>query len=144
MPLYIVFAPGENFIPPILKSKFRNSLQFSINKIDNKLWMKYLEKKLEDINLSLGKKMRINCLLEYYERNIRHIFSEEFPTNCIQTNLNELDDLQVNIYGEICGLSSRGKIQKLANDDSCLRLPSLEKQTYCSYLLGKYSLPLFI
>ena len=106
------FTSGVNFLPPILMSKFKNSFQSSLNETNNKLWMKYLEKRLEAINLPLGKKMRINCLIEYYERKFRHIFSEEIPTNCMQTNPNELDDLQVNIYGEICGLSDRGKIQK--------------------------------
>ena len=86
--------------------------------------------------------MRINCLLDFYEKNIRHTFLMELPTNCGETNFKKLDGVQVNIYGEICGRSVGGKIQKSTSDEDCSTWRS-NLQILCKPYLCKYSLPLF-
>ena len=85
--LYILFSiiccvtTTANFLPTILKSKLKNDFQSNSNQTNSKLWMKYLERGLEMINLPLGKSIMINSFLEFYNRNVRHTFSKKIPTN---------------------------------------------------------------
>ena len=134
------FTFGENFLPTVLKSKIKNSFQFNSNKTYSKVWMKYLERKLEIMNLPLERRNMINSLLEFYNRNFRYNISNEMPSNCDKVNFKEFDGLQISIYGDICGLSAMGKLPQKKMNPLCESFdfnPLLWK-TICYNFISKY------
>ena len=92
------FSVGENFLPLVLNTKLKSSVYHT----SNKLWMKYLQKKMEALSLQLQKIYCRISFLEAYRRNYgQKIF--EVTTSC-----NKMSGIETMIYGNICGTSERG------------------------------------
>ena len=66
------------------------------------------------------------------------------PTSCGKKHFKKNDDLQISIYGEICGLSEGGRLLPILNDHKCKQFQSLEWQRVCYDLVSKYSLMFFV
>ena len=92
------FSVGENFLPLVLNTKLKSS----VYPTSNKLWMKYLQKKLETLNLQLQKMYCCISFLEAYRRNYRQKIFE------VTTSCNKIGGIETMIYGNICGTSKRG------------------------------------
>ena len=74
------FTAGENFLPIVLKSKIRS--QHRSNKSEGKLWMAYLEKRLEIMKFSFEKIELSSSLLGIYKTILRSKLFDDILTNC--------------------------------------------------------------
>ena len=72
---------GDKFIAKYLYSKVKNHLVSTSHGTNHKLWMEYLEKRLETISMfasiQLFKKRQIFSVVQYYKRNVERKFLEE-------------------------------------------------------------------
>ena len=101
------FVAGDNFLPTVLKSKIRS--QYRSNQSEGKLWMAYLEKRFKTINF---KKIELSrSLLGIYKNIFRIKLFQDIVTNCNKMMPEIVDELQVNIYGNICGSRVGGKLE---------------------------------
>ena len=83
--------------------------------------MEYLEKGLKAV-----KETYVNSLLEFYENNpLKHI-----SLNCDKIVQDTLDELQINIFGQVCGSFKTGKKTEMNSTMCFLRKIS-------PHLLGK-------
>ena len=73
---------GNNFLPTVLMSEIRSSFQFSSNPNEVKLWMKYLEKRLETIKFSFKKLELSSSLLGIYDKIFKRKLFPDLFTNC--------------------------------------------------------------
>ena len=136
---YILFSvicymtAGDNFLPTVLMSKIRSSSQLSSNKTECKLWMKYLEKRLETINF---KKVELSSsLLGIYKNIFSKKLFQKFLTNCNKMMPEKVNEIQVDIYGIICGLHVGGKIE-----DRTWNTCQYYHQLVCNSLKSKYTM----
>ena len=100
------FSVEGIFLPSALKSKLRISNETDLYE---KVWMKYIEKRLETINLHLEKQKHIFSFLYIYNRNFGKKLFRKMPANCKQLGFQNSDGIQTGIYGKICGSSKGGK-----------------------------------
>ena len=126
------FTAAENFLPTVLKSKIRS--QHRSNKSEGKLWMAYLEKRLEIMKFTFEKVELSSSLLGIYNNILRSKLFEDILTNCNKMMPEKVDELQVNIYGNICGSHVGGKIQN-RTWDLCQYM-----KFACNLVKGKYIL----
>ena len=131
------FSVEGIFLPSALKSKLRISNETDLYE---KVWMKYIEKRLETINLNLEKQKHIFSFLyisiiEILGKN----FFRKMPANCKQLGFQNSDGIQTGIYGKICGSSKGGKKQDYV--DSCEKIEFPDWRAYCYQqyaLVSKY------
>ena len=126
----------KTFLPSVLKSKIRS--QHRSNKSEGKLWMAYLEKRLEIMKFSFEKVELSSSLLGIYKNILRSKLFHDILTNCNKMMPKKVDELQVNIYGNICGLQVGGKIEN-RTWKSC----QYYHQLLCKFLKGKYIMEIF-
>ena len=127
-------ATGINFLPAILRSKLRSSIQFTSNQTNNKLWMKFLEKRLEML-ISFSKNMNhINYILGFYEKIFAQKLFQVILSDCRTLFPEGIYGLQIGIYGTICSSSKTGKVQNIP--DICLFASDFK---ICTKHKGKYS-----
>ena len=89
----LCFVAGENFLPTVLKSEIRS--QHRLNQTEGKLWMAYLEKRLEIINF---KKVELSSsLLGIYKNILRRKLFQDIRTNCNRMTPKTVDEIQVDI-----------------------------------------------
>ena len=110
------FITGENFLPTLLKVKLRSSFQSRSNQSEGKLWMAYLEKRLETIMFNFERVELSSSLLGIYKNILRRKLFKDIFTNCNKSMLDKNDEIQVEIYGNICGSQVGGKIEKRSWD----------------------------
>ena len=110
---------GDNFLPTVLMSEIRSSFQFSSNPNEVKLWMKYLEKRLETIMFSFKKFELSHSLLGIYKNIFKRKLFDDILTNCNKMIPEKVDEFQVDIYGNICGSKVVGKIEEWTPLDFC-------------------------
>ena len=130
------FSVEGIFLPSALKSKLRISNETDLYE---KVWMKYIEKRLETINLHLEKQKHIFSFLYIYNRNFGKKPFKKMPANCKQLAFQNSDRIQTGINGKICGSSKGGKKQDYV--DSCERIELPDWRAYCYQqyaLVSKY------
>ena len=122
------FPVGGIFLPPVLKSKLRTDNETGFYE---KVWMKYVEKRLEVLNRGLENREHITSFLEICKRKFRKRIFKNIPVNCEELGLKNPGGMQLSIYGKICSLSEGGKKQENSFIDSCsqVKLPGL--RTFC-------------
>ena len=105
------------------------------NDADNKLWMKYLEKRLEIISLHACtrslEKQRIFSVVHFYEKNLQ----KEYFWNVYPSCTNKFVQVQTDIFGTIC--ASPKKDENIPLDDRCAEIPIPKMRDYCYRLRGK-------
>ena len=114
----------SRFLPNVLESKIRSMIQSTSNQIDIKLWMEYLEKGLGTVKDSY-----INSLLEFHKRNFGNNPLKDVSLNCDNIVQDILDELQVGIFGQICGSSKTAKKKKKVDPPMCL-LRKIDRRKY--------------
>ena len=114
---------GENFLPTVLKSKLKS---------EGKLWMTYLEKRLEIMKFTFEKVELSSSLLGIYRKILRRKLFKDILSNCNKMIPEKVDELQVDIAGNICGSHVGGKIKKLTWD-ICKYI-----EHFCNLFKGKY------
>ena len=116
--LIVYCFPVEGiFLPPVLKSKLKRNNEAGQYE---KMWMKYVEKRLETINLDLTKREFITSLLEIYEQKFRKKLFKNIATTCEQLGFKNPGGIQTSVHGKICGSSKIGK--KQGTVDNCSKL----------------------
>ena len=123
------------FLPSTLKSKPRNSNETDLYE---KVWMKYIEKRLETINMHLEKQKQITSLLDIHKRNFWKKLFRKLPANCEQLSFNNPAGIPVGLYGKICGSSKREMTEENMSIHSCSKIKLLEMQAVCYSLSQKH------
>ena len=99
---------GDKFIGKYLYSKVKNHLVSTSHGTNHKLWMEYLEKRLETISMfasiQLFKKRQIFSVAQYYKRNVERKFLKKVHSLCTK----QYTELQTDIFGSICGSTKNG------------------------------------
>ena len=99
---------GDKFIGKYLYSKVKNHLVSTSHGTNHKLWMEYLEKRLETISMfasiQLFKKRQIFSVVQYYKRNVERKFLKKVHSLCTK----QYEELQTDIVGSICGSTKNG------------------------------------
>ena len=131
---------GEIFLPPVLMSKLRANNEAGLYE---KVWMKYIEKRLEILNIGLEKGKLITSFLEICKRNFRRSLFKKIPRNCGQFDFKNTDGIQMSVYGKVCGSSKVGKqLENKEHVRSCSTIDWLDLKIYCYSRLkleaGKY------
>ena len=129
---------GDNFLPTVLMSKIRSSSQLSLNQTEDKLWMKYLEKRLETIIFSFTKFKLSSSLLGFYKNIFRRKLFQDIFTNCNKMMPEKVDEIQTDIYGNICGSHVGGKME-----NSTWTTCQYFQLSICNFLKGKYIMKIF-
>ena len=127
---------GGMFLPPILKSKLRTRNETGLYE---KVWMKYVEKRLEVLNRGLENGEQITSFLDICKRNFRKRIFKNIPVNCEELGLKNPGGLQLSIFGKICrpSLSKGGTKQENSFIDSCSQV-KLPRWTAFCYLHSTY------
>ena len=126
------FSVEGIFLPSAFKSKLRNSNETDLYE---KVWMEYIEKRLETINLHLEKQKYIFSFLYIYNRNFRKKLFRKMPANYKQF-LNS-DGIQIGVYGKICFSSRGGKEEEHVHPCDKVDLP--DWRAFCpKHVPGKY------
>ena len=87
--LIVYCFPVEGiFLPLALKSKLKRNNEAGQYE---KMWMKYVEKRLETIYMDLTKRECITSLLEIYEQKFKKKLFKKIPANCEQLGFKNLD-----------------------------------------------------
>ena len=123
------FSVEGIFLPSALKSKLRNNNETDLY---NKVWMKYIEKRLETINMHLQKQKHFTSFLDINKRNFGKTLFKKIPANCKELGFKNADGIQTGIYGKICGSPNGAKERELENVDLCdkLDMPILRAVCY--------------
>ena len=100
----------EGLLPAILKSKVRSGINSSYT--DSKLWMKFLEKRLEMVNNPLKKENQVTSFLDFLKKYYAQNLFRGISTDCEKKSLESFPGLQVVIFGHICA-SSKGVETKI-------------------------------
>ena len=99
----LILIRGDKFIGKYLYSKVKNHLASTSNGTNHKLWMEYLEKKLEKISMFASiqqfKKRQIFSVVQYYKRNVQRKLLKKVQSLCTK----QYTELQTDIVGSICG-----------------------------------------
>ena len=117
------FSVGGNFIADVLKLKLQKNKESSLSTTDSKLWMNFIEKRLEAMKY-------MNSYLEFYRINFGQSLFKKLPANCEQMILKENEGVQVSIYGKICGSSESG-IEESAESIFCPRYRQTLLHEFC-------------
>ena len=112
-----------NLIPAIVKSKLQRNNESGSYTTDSKLWMNFLEKRLEAMN-------HMNSYLEFYMNNFGQRLFKELPANCEKMISTQTGGVQVGIYGKICGSSKGGKEEESFARNYCSQLKLGQKWCY--------------
>ena len=86
--LFYCYSMEGNFLPSVLKSQLRNSNETYLYE---KVWMKYIEKRLEMMNVHLGREKHINSFLDIYKRNSEKRLFKKLPVNCEQLSIIQVE-----------------------------------------------------
>ena len=77
---------GDKFIGNFLSSKVRNHLVSTSNGTNHKLWMKYLEKRLQKISMYVSmqqlRKRQTFSVVQFYKSHLQRAFLKEVLTLC--------------------------------------------------------------
>ena len=128
------FSVEGIFLPSALESKLRNRNETDLYE---KVWMKYIEKRLETINMHLEKQKHIFSFLYIYNRNFGKKLFKKMPTNCKQLGFKNSDGIQIGVYGKICGSSRGGKEKEHVHPCDKVDLPDWRAFCY-KHVPGKY------
>ena len=109
---------GGGIIPVILKSNKESRLNIT----DSKLWMNFIEKRLEAMNY-------MNSYLEFYKEIFLRRLFKELPASCKDMLAKQTDGVQVRIYGNICGTSRGGQEEGSLAELYCSKLRSMFNAT---------------
>ena len=140
--LYCYYVEGKLF-PSVLKSKLRN-----MNETDfyEKIWMKYIENRLEILYIHLEKQKHIHSFLDIIKRNSEKQLFKKLPANCQQLGFNNPAGIQMSIYGKICGSSNSSQVEKVEQNiptHLCSHYAKPERQALCylhlQMIYGKYT-----
>ena len=91
---------GINYLPAIVRSKLRSSIQFSTYQTNYKLWMKFLEKRLEMIIIFSENTNHVKYFLEFFKNNFAKNLFNVIPSNCKALFPEGIDGLQIGILWE--------------------------------------------
>ena len=121
----LIFIRGDKFIGKVLKSKLRNYK-------DHKLWMNYLEKRLQIISLNPMRKSQIVSIVHFYQINLEKDIFRRMYVLCAHEETTFLDVVQFDIFGSICASSKSG-----VEVDECMHLQGEKQKGICLRDLGK-------
>ena len=124
----VCIVEGKTFLPSVLKMQIKNLLSTS-NYTNNKLWMKYLEKRLMIVNQQ-GNRGIFSCL-EFLKSNSQRKLFKNIDNDCRGNTGTISKEIQKNIYGKIVGLPKSGK--EVPEWDYCETLRTLDfhRSTIC-------------
>ena len=142
-PLYLLFIlstvttliNGDKFIGHYLKSKLRNYTISPSNGTDHKLWMKYLEKRLQIISLDPLRKRQIFSIMHYNKINLKRNILRRINFLCTNGETTFPDLVQHGTFGSICASSENGK-----EVNQCMHLQDTIIRNYCLKYTGKYDI----
>ena len=100
--------------------------------------MKYIEKRLETINMHLEKQKHFTSFLDINKRNFGKTLFKKIPANCKELGFKNADGIQTGIYGKFCGLP-KGREQE--NVHPCDELDLPDWRVFCYQVTkgrGKY------
>ena len=126
----IILINGDKFIGSFLKSKVRNYTIYTSNGVDHKLWMKYLEKRLQIISLDPLRNRQIFSMTHFYKLNLKTDILRMYVL-CGKEETTFLDIVQHGIFGSIC---ASYKSEKYV--DPCMYVQDTKNRENC-YSLGK-------
>ena len=112
---------GDKFIGNFLSGKLKNYIRSTANNTNHKLWMNYLEKRLDIfcryVSMQPLRKQQIFSLLQFYKINLqRHMLN----TMSVTEDANFLDIIQKGIFGSIRASSNSGEV--VAVLDKCMKM----------------------
>ena len=117
---------GDKFIGKYFHNKVKNNL--ASNGSNHKLWMEYLEKRLEKISMHAGmqtlRKRKIFSIVQ-----LQREFLKRVDTSCV----NQYIKLQIGIVGSICALSKHAVHDA---PDKCSHLKEKHNRLTCKFLLA--------
>ena len=122
----MVLIKGDKFIGNYLKSKVRNYTMSTSNGADHKLWMKYLEKRLQIISLYPLRKRQIFSIMHFYNINLKRNILRRIYVLCANIETTSLNVVQHGIFGSICASSKSGKVV-----DQCMYVQDTEHRELC-------------
>ena len=81
---------GDKFIGKYLRNKVRNYMLSVQNDTNHKLWMKYLEKRLEILSMYTNvhpfRKTQISSIVQLYKRNLQKEYFWKMYGSCTKEN----------------------------------------------------------
>ena len=99
---------GDKFIGKYLNGKVKNYLVSTSNGTNHKLWIKYLEKRLEKISLCASRRQQergqIFSVVQFYQRNVSRELLKKVHSLCE----NQHEKLQTGISESICASADNG------------------------------------
>ena len=120
---------GDKFIGKYLRNKVRNYMLSAQNDTNHKLWMKYLEKRLEILsmytNVHTFRKTQISSIVQFYKRNLQKEYFWKMYGSCTKEN----GEVQSDIFGTICASSKDG--ENVPQPDTCAQIPWPKMKKHC-------------
>ena len=130
------YSVGGIFLPSALMSKIRISNETDLYE---KVWIKYIEKRLETTNMHLEKQKDITSFLDSFKRYFRKNLFKKLRVNCEQLGFNSPAGIGVGIYGKICISSNGVKNEKEISIDSCLQKINSPEKRYLCFIFAKFT-----
>ena len=116
------FSVEGKLFPPVLLSKLRSS---NASGSYGKIWMKYIKKRLETINMDL-KAEHVTLFLDFCKYFGKRLF-ENIPAYCSELDFKNPGGIKTSVYGKICGSSEVG----ITFVDLCYKIKIPERQVAC-------------
>ena len=125
-----------NLFPNVLTKQIRNLTTAGSNAVEYNLWLKYLDKRLQVMCMTLKQK-RFHSLLEFYTKIVHAKLFKNIDSICSRNrNSNGNEGVQDDIFGRICGSSKHGKT--VPDVDLCQYIKDSASREICSFIKGQY------
>ena len=139
---------GDKFIGNYFRGKIRKYIESTSNATNHKLWMKYLEKRLEIIFLydsmhHLSDKRKTFSVLHFHRRILQRGFASKMHILCPDRATRFQKIIQNDIFGSICASSKDGEVAAVI--DLCMNIPPFAPlRKWCKLSRGKENMILNI
>ena len=117
-----------SLLPKILTNNIEKVIMSSSSNVDYKLWMKYLERRLQ--NMFITKDLR-----QFHKSNFNVKLFKQKDTISKSKCSNKCEGIQLDIFGRICGSSRKGK--QVLGQDTCQYIRHITKRMSCYWDRGK-------
>ena len=131
---------GDKFIGNYFRNKIRNYIESTSNATNHKLWIKYLEKRLEIIFMHVSihpfGKRDIFSVLQFHRRNLQRDIARGMHVLCPDKVTRSQKTIENGILGSICASSKTGQVAAVI--DLCMNIsPFGPVRKLCKLSRGK-------
>ena len=130
-----------NLLPNVLTKQIRNLTIDGSNALEYNLWLKYLDKRLQIMCMTVKQK-GVHYLLEFYTNNFNAKLFRNIDTICTRNrNSKRNEGVQDDIFGRICGSSKHGKT--VPDVDLCQYIKGSIGRDRCNWFRDQYRISHF-